>query len=255
VRRRGRAILALAATAAVGGATGLARGELDRLAAARTTESELLYLPNGKYLRAMSLGHASLLADAVYLWAIQYYSNYDREDRHRYVEHVFGRVITELDPHYVDAYWLGALILILEAGDLDAGLALLDKFEQAAAVPGVPAVVTRMRAGMTAKAGELDQAIEQWRALLQDPASDPRTVAIARRQVRELHVRADLQRLQAAVLRFRGENGRNPARLAELVARDYIPSLPLDPDGASYAYDPQSGRVSSSSGRLLGGAS
>jgi hypothetical protein len=39
------------------------------------------------------------------------------------------------------------------------------------------------------------------------------------------------------------------------VARDYIPSLPLDPDGASYAYDPHSGRVSSSSGRLLGGAS
>ena len=38
-----------------------------------------------------SLGQAQVMADLLYLWAIQYYSSYDREDRGRYVEHLFGR--------------------------------------------------------------------------------------------------------------------------------------------------------------------
>ena len=54
----------------------------------------------------------------IYIWAIQYYSNYEREDRYRYVEHVFGEVIAELDPHYIDPYWMGALIITIEAQDL-----------------------------------------------------------------------------------------------------------------------------------------
>ena len=106
--------------------TALSARRLEGLAS-EPREEELLYLPNGKLLRVMSLGHASLLADFYYLWAIQYYANYELEGRYRYVEHVFDRVITELDPHYVDAYWLGALILILEARDLEAGLRLLEK--------------------------------------------------------------------------------------------------------------------------------
>ena len=54
-------------------------------------------------------------------------AHYEPEGRYRYVEHVFDRVITELDPRYIDAYWLGSLILILEGEDLDAGLRLLSK--------------------------------------------------------------------------------------------------------------------------------
>ena len=74
-------------------------------------EQQLLYLPSGQYLRVASLGHPSVVADFVYLWAIQYYSNYEREDRFRYVEHIFGSVIPELDPRYMDTYSLGTLIL------------------------------------------------------------------------------------------------------------------------------------------------
>ena len=32
--------------------------------------------PNGKYLKAASLGQAPLIADAIYVWSIQFYSAY-----------------------------------------------------------------------------------------------------------------------------------------------------------------------------------
>lgn len=122
-------IVALLALAVLG--VGFARARLADIDAATSGSKDLLYMPNGKYLKAISLGHAPLLADFVYLWAIQYYSDYNQADRYRYVEHVFGDVIAELDPGYIDPYWLGALILTTEGKDEEAGLRLLDRgFEE-----------------------------------------------------------------------------------------------------------------------------
>jgi tetratricopeptide (TPR) repeat protein len=269
---------------ALAGVAGLSRGALDRIAASERASEELLYLPNGKHLRIMSLGHSSLLADLIYLWSIQYYSDYERQQRQRYVQHVFSEVITELDPHYVDAYWLGALILIIENGDLDAGIRLLDKgaernpdkwilpylagwecyhakeydratgyFEKASRIDAAPTVVRRMRAGLTARTGDLSDALVTWREILEDPTSDALSVKIARRKVRELETRVDVRNLQGAVGRFRNDNGRWPLRLEELVERFYIRDLPRDPDGHAYLYDAKSGRVFSPAGRVLGG--
>jgi tetratricopeptide (TPR) repeat protein len=263
---------------------GFSRTTLDRLDDAKPADAELLYLPSGKYLKVMSLGHANLVADLVYLWAIQYYSDYEREQRHRYVQHVFTDVITELDPHYVDAYWLGALILIVETGQVDAGIALLDKgagrnpdkwilpylagwecyyakryerangyFERASRIPGAPAVVRRMRAGMVARAGDLGQALAMWREIQEDSKSDPLSVKIARRKIRSLKIRLDVEMLQKTAERFRNDNGRWPLRLEELIARSYIRDLPRDSDGRAYHYDAGTGRVFSPAGRVLEG--
>ena len=120
-----RVLVLLLLVLAVSGAVS-ARARLVAIDVSGQGSKDLLYMPNGKYLKAISLGHAPLVADFVYLWAIQYYSDYDRGDRYRYVEHVFGDVIGELDPGYTDPYWLGALILTTEAQDLEAGLRLLE---------------------------------------------------------------------------------------------------------------------------------
>ena len=268
---------------AAGTLAGFSRGALDSLAEGTSAVEELLYLPNGKHLKIMSLGHANVLADGIYLWAIQYYSNYEREHRQRYVEHIFGDVITELDPRYVDAYWLGALILVVESHDLEAALRLLEKgiernpdrwilpylaawecyhgqqysraaafFEQAADIPGAPAAVRRMRAGMLTKVGSLTESLSIWHEILEDPASDSTSLVIAKRKIRELETRRDVQILQAAVQRFQKENGRYPVRLGELAERRYIRALPLASDGRPYRYDAESGTVSSKSGRILG---
>jgi len=260
------------------------RATLDRMTPVSSTD-ELLYLPDGQHLKFMSLGHETFLADMIYLWAIQYYSNYEREQRHRWVEHVFGNVITELDPRYIDAYWMGALILTIEVGDVDAGVGLLDKgasrnpdnwilpylaawecyhakrydeaaayFQRASTRPGAPTAVRRMRAGLTAKSGDQRDALAMWRSIQEDPASDALSVKIARRKVRELQTRVDVQLLQDTVGRFRIDNGRWPLTLEELVRRSYLGHLPLDPDENAYLYDTRTGRVSSPTGLVLGGS-
>ena len=262
-------------------ASGLSRAALDRLA--EEIPEELLYLPNGRHLKTLSLGHAPVMADMLFLWAIQYYSNYEREERTLYVEHVFSAVITELDPHYIDAYWIGAMILIVEAHEVEAGLRLLEKgaeknpdqwilpylaaweafhaqmydrargyFEQASRVPGAPGVVRRMHAGLILRAGRTGDALAMWLELAGDPNADALSLKIAHRKVRELRVQVDIEGLQHAVRRFRNDNRRNPTTLEELVMRSYIDRLPQDPDSADYAYDPRTGTVSSQAGRLLG---
>ena len=90
-----RRLTALLLVLVAGAVTVVSGRSLERLSAERPTEASLLYLPNGQHLKLASLGQAPVLADLIYLWAIQYYSVYEREDRFRYVEHVFGNVIAE----------------------------------------------------------------------------------------------------------------------------------------------------------------
>ena len=274
-------VFLLLAVAALG--VGSARARLADIDAAGRGTKELLYMPNGKYLKAISLGHAPLVADFVYLWAIRYYSDYDREDRYLYVEHVFGGVIAELDPGYIDPYWLGAIILTTEAKDVDAGLRLLDHgfeknpsawilpflagwecervgrfdraaayFDRAAKAPGAPPGLFRLKAGMMARTGNLREAIARWKDVLDDPRNDDGARAIATRQIRTLTVRADVQDLDAAIAVYRERNGRPPRSLDELVRVGIVRALPQDPDGKDYAYDPSAGTVFSAASRLLG---
>lgn len=255
---------------------------LERMVGNEHRSKSLLLLPNGKHLKIASLGQAPLLADLMYLWAIQYYSEYEREDRFRYVQHIFGNVIAELDPHYIDAYWMGALILIVEAKDLEAGLQLLDQgieanpenwilpylagwecyyadrfecaeayFAHAEALPEVPIYVKRTRIGMAAAKGDLRRAHAMWLDILQDPGADAGTIDIAERQLRHLKVKIDVQEIQAWVAQFRLENERWPGSLSELLQRDYVDALPFDPFGQPYAYDPVSGIVAASADRIL----
>jgi tetratricopeptide (TPR) repeat protein len=255
---------------------------LEKIGGHERGSKSLLLLPNGKHLKIASLGQAQLLSDLIYLWAIQYYSEYERLDRFKYVQHVFGAVITELDPHYIDAYWMGALILIVEAKDLDAGLELLEKgmranpdswmlpylagwecyhakrfdrseayFARAEAIPGAPIYVRRTRIGMAAAKGDLRRAYTMWLEVLQDPGADAGTIGIAERQLRHLKLKIDVEEIQGWVQKFRNENDRWPDRLAELRQKGYVDSLPVDPQGRPYAYDPRSGHVAAPEDRIL----
>ncbi len=278
---RGRiGIVALVLACAV--ATSWSGLRLEDKAGHERREKSLLLLPNGKHLKVASLGQAPLLADLIYLWAIQYYSVYEREDRFRYVRHIFGDVIAELDPHYVDAYWMGALILIVEAKDLEAGLALLDQgieanpdnwilpylagwecyhadrfdcaeayFARAEALPEVPIYVKRTRIGMAAAKGDLRRAYAMWLDVLQDPAADAGTIDIAERQLRQLKAKIDVEDIQSWVGKFRFDNQRWPSSLTELIQGGYTDALPLDPFGRPYAYDPWSGKVTPPRDRIL----
>jgi hypothetical protein len=109
-----RAVRTLAVLAALLGGAIATEHRLRALPRPDPLGKQLLYLPTSQMLGLLALGNDGLMADAVYVWAIQYYSQFDRSERFLYLERVFD-VITDLDPRHFDAYRMGALIMQVEA--------------------------------------------------------------------------------------------------------------------------------------------
>jgi tetratricopeptide (TPR) repeat protein len=254
-----------------------------RAAGRGTATAPLLYLPSGQYLQIASLGFDELLADALYLWSIQYYSNYDIADRYNYLEHIYKDVITELDPRYLDPYLIGSMIMTAEAQQPEMALRLLDKgiaknpdqwilpfeagftcyqtlhdftraghyFDIAMAVPGAPPIVQRFKAEMTRRAGDIRDSLQEW-AAIHDAATDEYIRTIAWNHVHDLRVQVDLEDLKAAIAFERGRTGRPPGSLAELQRDGILGEVPRDPEGNPYRYDPRTGVPSYGGLSILG---
>jgi hypothetical protein len=159
---------------------------------------ELMYFPSGLGLRPLGLGHPLTLADLLWLRGIQYYGEHRLSDnRFLLAGHVF-ETITELDPHFVDAYVFGGIVLAGEGEDLKRGLRLLRRgmawnpeswelafetgfiyyvaahddiqaahfFERARRLPGAPPLVTRFAAHLRARTGDDLAALVLWEEFL-----------------------------------------------------------------------------------------
>jgi len=248
-----------------------------------TATAPLLYLPSGRYLQIAALGFDELLADALYLWSIQYYSNYDIADRYDYLEHIYKDVITELDPRYLDPYLIGSMIMTTEAQQPEMALRLLDKgiernpdqwilpfeagftcyqtlkdypraaryFDVAQAVPGAPPIVQRFKAEMTRRAGDIRDSLQEW-AAIHEAATDEYIRTIAWNHVHDLRVQVDLEDLKAAIALVRERTGRPPSGLAALQAAGILREVPRDPEGHPYLYDPRTGVPSYGGLSILG---
>lgn len=88
----------------------------DKVARETLPGSSIIYIPSGKFLKYATFGYRALAADAIYLWAIQYYSTPTIDDRLDHLDHIFA-IINELDPRYQDPYEVGAMIAVEEARD------------------------------------------------------------------------------------------------------------------------------------------
>jgi tetratricopeptide (TPR) repeat protein len=233
----------------------------------------LLFLPSGQYLRASSLGFRVLFADVIYLWSIQYYGYHRTEEGRNYLWHIYD-VITELDPHFIDAYLVGALIMANDMSDPDLAIDLLEKgmehnpddwilpldagfyaylnledperaatyFDHASSIPGAPAQIARLHAAMYERAGDLQRSLQFWWEIYED-AEDDRVQSIAWQHVYDLRVRLDLQVIEAAVGRYRAERGNTPASLQELIDAGYLSGAPENPNGTPYVYNPITGEI------------
>lgn len=253
-------------------------------AASRPSQTApLLYLPSGRYLKAVSLGFDAIVADALYLWSIQYYSNYAIADRYLYLERIYKDIISELDPRYLDPYLIGSMIMNAEAHEPEMALRLLDKgiaknpdewilpfeagflcyqtlrdypraasyFERALAIPGVPPIVARFKAEMARRGGDIRASLQEW-AAIHDGATDEYIRTVAWNHVHDLRVQIDLEDLTAAVAAYRARFGGPPGSLMQLPAAGLLPAVPRDPEGGAYRYDPRTGRPSYGGSRILG---
>ncbi|MCI4445885.1 MAG: hypothetical protein JHC32_07650 [Candidatus Aminicenantes bacterium] len=244
----------------------------DKVARKKIPGSSIIYLPSGKYLKYATFGYSSLVADIIYLWAIQYYGSYDIPDRFKYLEHIFS-IIAELDPKYTDPYEVGALIAVYDAHDPELAYKILDMglqknpnmwifpfqaghiaqmqkdferareyYRQAMEIPGAPPIIKRLYANASYKTMNYQEAWQMWKEVY-ETAKEDWVKEIAYNHLYRVKSTVDIEALNEAVKKFKEKYGRWPADLNSLVRAGLIKEVPRDLDGKDYLYDPKTGEV------------
>jgi len=245
----------------------------DKVAREKLPGSSIIYIPSGKFLKYATFGYRTLAADAIYLWAIQYYSTPTIDDRFDHLDHIFA-IINELDPRYQDPYEVGALIAVQEARNPAAAFSILDRgaannpdqwvypfnaghvalmtlkdyplaekyFEQCLKIPGAPEFVERLRANAIFKKGDLRTSWETWLEIYKK-APDERTKKIASNHLYNVKAAIDAAAIEDAAAKYRERFGRPSADLETLLRTGFLREVPKDMDGQDYIYDPATGKV------------
>jgi tetratricopeptide (TPR) repeat protein len=247
----------------------------DKVPRLKIPGDSLIYIPSGKYLKVATFGFSSLAADLVYIWSIQYYSDYSIAERYDHLDHIFS-VISELDPLYLDPYEMGALIAVYEAKDPYLAFKVLDRgleknpeqwifpyqeghyaatmlkdydlarefYKKAMEVKGAPPIVKRLYADSAFKGMDYQTAWQNWQEIYRS-SDDERIKKIASNHLYKVKSAMDIDRIEKAIGKYRQRFGRLPTDLSQLVREGFIASLPQDLDGNDYLYDPDTGEVKS----------
>ena len=244
-------------------------------------DPDLLFFSDPAAIRRMALGYDGLLADLYWMRAIQYYGRRDEAEK-RPVRYgnlaTLLDVTTTLDPRMTDVYRFGCVFLSepdpMGAGQPEEALRLLDKgiaqvpdnwqlpYEKgfvcywflqdyrkagevwlgAARLRGAPGWMEGLAAMAMSRGGAVDTARALWMRQYQESArADIRDNA--RNHLFTLQVNEDEWTLEFLVRKFRERHGRFPKSLRELVDSGWLKSVPADPSGVPYEYDPEAGRV------------
>lgn len=246
---------------------------IDRISRKKVPGSSIIYIPSGKYLKYATFGYSSFVADLIYIWAIQYYSDYAIADRFDYLDHIFS-IIAELDPSYTDPYEIGSLIAMYEAKDLDLAFKILDRgieknpgqwlllfeaghmaqiykkdyllakdyYRKAMDIPGAPAITKRLYANAAFMTTDFKTSWETWLEVY-NTAEDEEVRRIASNHLYRVKAAVDIRALEAARDGFKEKYGRYPLSLEQLVKAGFLHELPRDFDGQEYLYDSRTGEI------------
>ncbi len=239
---------------------------------------ELMYFPSGRFFSLLAPGFPTLLCDLLWLRGIQYYGEHRRTDREYFLaEHIFS-TITDADPHFISAYRFGGFVLAQDVGDPAAAIELMRKgirnnpsrwepffdlgflyfavlrnnplaahyFRLASRLPDAPDIAKRFSAFAFKKAGKLDVAKAVWQELY-NSSQNPVIRETASNALMNIEIDETCQALQKAVDVFYEHQGRYPSSIDELRRSGYVDSIPDDPFGGFYFFDPQTRKVLSSS--------
>lgn len=250
----------------------------ERTAVARA--EQLAYLPKGDYLKLAVLGYRQVVADLIWLQAVQHIgAKRDTQLGYTWTYHAVD-VLTDLDPTFVPPYQATGLFLGVLVGRHEEGVMILKKgiqhnpaswhlpflagyisyyeqcdpaaggefFRIAARVPGAPGYLPQLAARMTVESGDSSAALE-FLDRFSRSVTDERVREALFRRMKEVVQEQDLRLLEESINRYRTRYGRAPAKLEDLMLHGIITRLPVDPLGGQYELNSLTGAVSASSTR------
>jgi hypothetical protein len=238
---------------------------------------QMRYLPNGEYLRIASLGYRELLADMLWIQAIQVMGEKKLSDSSGQWLYRALDSITTIDPHFVRAYEAGGLALttlvvlpeesnrLLKKGmqnnpaewklpfllginyyyELYDDATAADYMVQASRVNGAPAMLGTLAANLFVSAHSPQQAADILGAMYRN-TTDESAKQLLEVRLRLVLTERDLQLLEHVIVQYQKQIGRLPASLDDLVRSHLLTTLPEEPSGGRYVYDARTGAVSSS---------
>ncbi len=275
---RAAAVIALAAW--LGSAAAL--GGLDRARPRWTGGEGARYLELARRARPVLLGYDAVAADVVWLQAIQFIGDRLRTKRGMDGLYDFLDAVTELDPKYAHVYELGATALVALDRRPDEAVRLLEKgyqalpddwhvpyllaytylfyyqdyaraagyLEDAARRVGRATYMTGLAARLRVQSGSPEAALSFLEGMRRQTA-DPAVRREVEQRMGEVVIDRDLKTIAAAVERYRAAHRRLPETVRVLVRAGLLPVEPREPFGGVYRIDPETGEVSSSSGKGL----
>ncbi|PYX42022.1 MAG: hypothetical protein DMG81_02375 [Acidobacteria bacterium] len=247
---------------------------IDRLRTGATLE-DVLFVSSPKAVKRMSLGYDGLLADIYWTRAVQYFGGRHeaRASHYRLLAPLLA-ITTTLDPHLDVAYEFGANFLSPQppngAGMPDQATQLVeygirnnpdnwklyyelgfiyymdtkdyeraaDAFLRGSKTPNAHPFLKVMAAQMAQHAGDTQMARALWTTTYQSSQEKQiRGNAVA--HLRALQIADDVTALQELVGQYGQKTGQLPRSMADLVAANLLPAIPLDPSGRPYKLSPE----------------
>lgn len=266
-------LLLVLATAAIG-----TQVLLERQRPSSAMAAELSFLPKGQYLKTAVLGYQHVVADLIWIRAVQHFGDLKQTQQGYVWAYHAADVVTDLDPKFVFAYQAAGTVLGVWAGRLTESTAILKKgmqhnphdwhlpfmlgydyyyelcdpvsaatyFRIASELPGAPSYLARLAARMTVEAGDPAAALE-FLQRLHGQTSDDRLREALEIRMKEIIVEQHLRLLEQAIHRYRAESGRYPVNVEDLLMRGILMEIPPEPFGGFYRINPADGTVVSSS--------
>jgi hypothetical protein len=222
--------------------------------------TELLYFPSGRFVEEVSIGYHEMVADLVWLRAIQYFGEHHLTDlKFEHLYHILD-ILTTLDKKFIHAYTFGGLLLEHSAREPDNTDLLLHKgeyynprsweipfirgfisyifrykakesaayFMRAAGKPNAPDMCKRFAGFTYQKMGDAYMAFRLWEDIYRE-SNNHLEKETAFRSMQEMLMLMEMDSLNAAIMRFTKDEERIPGSIEEIVARRYLREMVLPP--------------------------
>jgi len=239
-----------------------------------------LALPSGKTMKILSFGNSELTADFLYIWSIQFFSNYNLLNSKDFIEDIYN-LITDISPRYKDPYLMGSTIMAIEMNNIEMAVRLLQKgsknmddewifdfesgyytskylknyklaeqfYKKASNKKGAPEFISRMLFHSIFMQDKLEESLELYQNVLKNSITE------IERQSANLHLyqikfEIDKKRIKSAVNIFFDRYGFYPDNINELVSYGLIGEIPKDFKDNNYNYDKKKGTIDPKEGYM-----
>lgn len=237
------------------------------------------YVIPSQYSRVLSLGNHGLLADFLFLKLVAFFGGRSIAGQALGVEewNYLGTgldVVTDLDPYFLDPYFLAEGLLAWDAGQVEKANEILlkgithrpkewvlpffvgfnhfyflkdyavasDYIMAASRLPGSPSYLQALASRLAYYGGKSKTAL----LFLQEMIAEADDPLLRKRLSKRLEALRHAVIIEEAMEKFKVREGRLPHRVAEIVERGYLTQLPEDPYGGAWGIL-ENGRVFSTS--------